>query len=173
MNMLTTPRLIIRKPTLSDFDNLYRLQSNTDVMSFIGDGKRNKEEVTVGLEKAINHYKKHNFSLGCVYLKNSNEFIGRAGVIYLNYDDNQPDIELAYAILPKYWGKGYATELTKSLIHWAFESLSIQKIIAVVHPENNASQNVLIKSGMINSGTMTYWNKEILRFEIINPRCTI
>lgn len=171
--MLTTPRLIIRKPTLSDFDHLYRLQSNTDVMSFIGNGIRNKEEVTVGLEKAINHYKKHNLSLGCVYLENSNEFIGRAGLIYLNYDDNQPDIELAYAILPKYWGKGYATELTKSLIHWGFESFSIQKIIAVVHPKNDASQNVLIKSGMINSGTMTYWNKEILRFEIINPQCTI
>lgn len=38
-------------------------------MSFIGDGRRNKKEVMVGLEKAINHYKKHNFSLGCVYLK--------------------------------------------------------------------------------------------------------
>ncbi len=43
--MLTTPRLIIREPTHKDFDNLYRLQSNTEVMSFIGDGRRNKKKL--------------------------------------------------------------------------------------------------------------------------------
>lgn len=67
--MLTSSKLIIQEPTLNDFDNLYSLQSNSDVMNFIGNGIRNEEEVMVGLEKATNHYNKHNFSLGSVYLK--------------------------------------------------------------------------------------------------------
>lgn len=167
---LTTQRLIVQEPTRNDFDNMYQLQSNSEVMSFIGNGVRNKNEVQLGLEKAIHHYNKNQFSLGSVYIKDSLEFIGRAGLIYLNYDDKQSDIEMAYALLPKYWGKGFATELTKSLIQYAFQELSIQKLLAVVHPENISSQNVLIKCGMSNAGKINYWNKEIIKFEITNKR---
>jgi ribosomal-protein-alanine N-acetyltransferase len=138
-------------------------------MSYIGNGIRSQEEVMNGLEKAIRHYERHQFSLGSVFLKNSFTFIGRAGLIYLNYDDNQTDIELAYALLPEYWGIGYATELAKALISWGLDHLAIPKLIAVVHPENRNSQNVLIKAGMINTGTINYWNKEVLRFEITIP----
>lgn len=168
--ILSTSRLFISEPTSHDFDNLYKLQSNSKVMGFIGNGIRDKKEVQLGLEKAITHYQKHQFSLGCVFEKDSGEFIGRAGLIYFNYDDNQPNIELAYALLPEYWRKGYATELTQSLILWGFENLSTQKIVAVVHPDNIASQNVLSKSGMINSGVINYWDKEILQFEIFRGK---
>ncbi|MCW8469353.1 GNAT family N-acetyltransferase [Fluoribacter gormanii] len=166
--LLTTSRLIIQEPTPNDFDNLYQLQSNSEVMSFIGNGVRDKNEVTLGLEKAIHHYHKHQFSLGSVYIKDSHEFIGRAGLIHLNYDDNQPEVELAYALLPKYWGNGYATEITTSLIQFAFQKINLQKLIAVVHPGNTPSQNVLIKCGMSNTGKINYWNKEVMKFEITN-----
>lgn len=167
-SLITTTRLIICKPSLSDFDNLYTLQSNSEVMSFIGNGKRDKNEVMLGLEKAINHFQKHKFSLGSVFVKDSLEFIGRAGLIYFNYDDNQSEVEVAYALLPQYWGKGYATEITTSLIQFAFRDFKMQKLIAVVHPENTSSQNVLIKCGMSNTGKINYWNKEIMKFEITN-----
>lgn len=166
--LLITTRLIICEPSLSDFDNQYTLQSNSEVMSFIGNGKRDKNEVMVGLEKAIHHFQKHQFSLGSVFVKDSLEFIGRAGMIYFNYDDNQLEVEVAYALLPQYWGKGYATEITMSLIHFGFQDLKLQKLIAVVHPENASSQNVLIKCGMSNVGKINYWNKEIMKFEITN-----
>ncbi|WP_115712647.1 GNAT family N-acetyltransferase [Legionella sainthelensi] len=166
--LFTTTRLIICEPSLSDFDNLYTLQSNSEVMSFIGNGKRDKNEVRVGLEKAIHHFQKHQFSLGSVFVKDSHEFIGRAGMIYFNYDDNQSEVEIAYALLPQYWGRGYATEITTSLIQFAFRDFNMQKLIAVVHPENTSSQNVLIKSGMSHAGKINYWNKEIMKFEITN-----
>lgn len=119
--LLTTKRLIISEPTLNDLDNLYTLQSNSEVMSFIGNGICNKNEVKFGLEKAIHHYPKHQFSLGSVYTKDSHAFISRAGLIYLimmirNQTLKRPTY--CYLIL----GKGYATELAKSLIQYAFKS---------------------------------------------------
>ena len=108
-----------------------------------------------------------------VYEKSSNDFIGQAGLIYLGYDDNQPNIELGYRLHKLYWGKGYATELTEALIMWGFKHLSIDKLMAVAHPDNISSQNVLIKSGMINTGTINYWNKEVLSFEIVKPLVNI
>jgi [ribosomal protein S5]-alanine N-acetyltransferase len=168
--LLTSPRLYIKEPTLNDFDSLFNLQSNSEVMSYIGNGVRSQEEVMNGLEKAISHYKQHQFSLGSVFLKSSPKFIGRAGLIYFNYDDSQADIELAYALLPEYWGIGYATELAQALVSWGFDQLSIPKLIAVVHPKNSNSQKVLIKAGMMNTGTINYWNKDVLRFEVRNPQ---
>ncbi|HHI9467502.1 TPA: GNAT family N-acetyltransferase [Legionella anisa] len=79
------------------------------------------------------HYKKHRFSLGSVYLKDSFEFSDRAGLIYLNYDEQQPDIEVAYALLPEYGGKGYATENNKALNPMVFStSFNTKKVIALL-----------------------------------------
>ncbi|RUR11644.1 GNAT family N-acetyltransferase [Legionella sp. km772] len=165
---LTTKRLIIAAPSLHDFKNLYILQSNAEVMNFIGNGVRNENEVRIGLEKAINHFQKHHFSLGSLYCRKSDEFIGRAGLIYFNYDAHQLEVEVAYALLPHYWGMGFATEITASLIQFAFQNLKLPKLIALVHPENISSQKVLIKCGMHNVGRIEHWNKKIIKFELIN-----
>ncbi|RUR05735.1 N-acetyltransferase [Legionella sp. km772] len=146
--MLTTSRLIIYSPSSQDFNELYQLQSNPEVMRFIGNGIRTEEEVLQGLEKAIGHQKKHGFSLGSVFKKDGLEFVGRAGLIYKNYDDSQPEIEVAYALLPKYWKQGYAVELALSLINWAHTSLFISNIIGIVNPENLKSKKVLENTGM-------------------------
>ena len=158
---ITTPRLIVSSPVLADFDDLYNLQSNPAVMTFIGNGRRNKEEVLIGLQKAISHQEKHGFSLGSVYLKNSQQFIGRAGLIYMNYNDEQPEIEVAYALYPEYWGQGYATELVEFLLEWAYRSLQITHIFAAVNPDNLRSKRVLIKSGMSAYRNELYNNKEV------------
>ena len=73
---------------------------------------------------------------------------------------------MGYRLHKKFWGKGYATELAKALIDWEFKHLSIDKIVAVIHPENKASQHVLEKAGMIFVGKSTYFNNEVFRFEI-------
>ncbi|HAT6936349.1 TPA: GNAT family N-acetyltransferase [Legionella pneumophila] len=59
-------------------------------------------------------------------------------------------------------------KITTSLIQFVFRDFKMQKLIAVVHPENTSSQNVLIKCGMSHAGKINYWNKEIMKFEITN-----
>ncbi|HHT9897356.1 TPA: GNAT family N-acetyltransferase [Legionella pneumophila] len=89
-------------------------------------------------------------------------------MIYLGYDDNQPQIEVGYRLHSRYWGKGYATELTTALIKWGFDNLDIPNLLAVVEPNNEASHKVFLKAGMINTGTTTYWNHEVTCFKIKN-----
>lgn len=159
--LLTTPRLAIYTPHINDFKNLYDLQSNLEVMTFVGHGIRNQEDVLLGIKKAIRHQGKHNFSLGSVFQKNTLHFIGRAGLIYKNYDDKQSEIEVAYALLPEYWGHGYATEIAINLVKWAYTSLQITALIAVVHPDNIRSKAVLIKAGMNFSREEFYNGKPV------------
>lgn len=166
---LETKRLIINTPELIDFDNLFALQSDADVMKYIGQGVRSESQVMLGLEKAITHQEKHGFSLGSIFEKASGVFVGRAGLIYLAYDDTQPNIEVGYALTKNAWNKGYATELTQALITWGFENLSVTKLVAVIHPENERSRRVLEKVNMKYVGRTHYWENEVALYDIYKP----
>src|SRR6516162_6615703 len=110
--ILETQRLVIKAPSLSDINKWHALHSESEVTLF------SKNTIQEWLDYDIMHYKKHGFSMGSVFEKNSNEFIGRAGLVYLLNDDTQQDIEIGYALHKTYWKNGYATELVKALIDW-------------------------------------------------------
>lgn len=163
---LETKNLIIKTPEPSDFNDLYALQSDVEVMKYIGQGVRTQAEVRSGLEKAITHYQQHHFSLGSVFAKESGAFVGRAGLIYLAYDDTQPDVEVGYALMKNAWNKGYATELARALIHWGFEQLTVARLVGIINPHNEGSRRVLEKAGMHYVGRSHYWDNEVDLYEI-------
>ncbi len=163
---LETPRLIIYSPSWGELDNMCALQADADVMQFIGQGVRSREEVTLGLEKALKHQEKYGYSLGSVYEKNTGNFVGRAGLIHLSYDESQPDIEVGYALIKDAWNKGYATELAGALIHWGFKHLPVKRLVAVINPKNERSRHVLEKLKMKYVGLAFYWNQEMALYEI-------
>src|SRR5436189_1253047 len=107
---LETPRLIIKKPSLKDCANWQQLHSNEAVMKFICEIPTH-EINQQWLEHDIAHFKKHGFSMGSVYEKQSGQFIGRSGLVYFDYDDTQPEIEVGFVLKPEFWHKGYAVEL--------------------------------------------------------------
>lgn len=152
--MIETKRLFIRPPCEADFSDLLTLQANPEVMRYVGSGVRNKETVAKGLAQAIIHQQKHGFSLGSVFDKENRQFVGRAGLIHLGYDDKK-EVEIAYAFCPSYWKMGYATEIVAALVEWGFNHLSLPVIVAIVHPDNWGSRRVLEKAGF----------KEIKRIE--------
>jgi len=68
--------------------------------------------------------------------------------------DEMPDadVEIGYLLKRSAWGNGYATEACTRLLKFAFEESPLTEIVAVTHPENAASQNVLRKSGLLEEG---------------------
>lgn len=147
--LFETERLIARAPNQSDFDNLYSLQSDPKVMEFIGKGTpRTKVEVQESLNEIILYYQKHGFGFFSIFEKETGEFVGQGGIFHLNFQDTQKEFEVGYRLHVKFWGKGIATELTKALIEWGFENLTINKIFGIIKPENSRSRNVLLKAGM-------------------------
>ncbi len=121
---LETKRLIVKTPELSDLDNLITLRSDPDVMKYTGDDVQDKEEVKEALVFFISYYNKHGMGFFSVFEKETNSFVGQAGLFHLLFDDTQSEIEIAYRLHKKFWGKGYATELAKAIIQWGFQHLS-------------------------------------------------
>jgi ribosomal-protein-alanine N-acetyltransferase len=64
------------------------------------------------------------------------------------------DIEVGYRLLPKFWGKGFATEGTRRLVKYGFADCELSRIVAITNPEHKASQAVLLKCGFKANGTI-------------------
>lgn len=168
MFYIETARTYIRAPQKHDFEDLYKLQTDPEVMRVVGIGKpRSLEEVQKSLKNSLWHQQKYGYSLGSVFEKSSDKFIGRAGLIHLAFGDNSPDIEIAYALHKNYWHKGYATEIAKALIEWGFENLSAAKLVGITRLDNKASQRVLEKAGMRYNKKYLYNGIETSYYEIL------
>jgi len=141
---LKTDRLEIYHPDRSDLDLLCKLLTNKKVNPYTLNSK-NKDEIKISLDNLIAHYNKYNFSAGLIYLKNTSEFIGRAGLIFqrINKDEHLPC--LIYHLLPEYWGQGYAHEAVKAIIDFAFHELNYKCVFVFISKDNISSQKLISK----------------------------
>ena len=77
--------------------------------------------------------------------RESGSVIGSAG--FKGAPDARGMVEVGYGIVPSYEGRGFATEVTKMLVEWAFASGAVRVVRAHTLPETNASTRVLGKCG--------------------------
>jgi RimJ/RimL family protein N-acetyltransferase len=145
--LFETPRLIIREFEPSDFPGIHDYAQQAEVVQYQIWGPNTEVQTQEFLDQAIQNQTEHprlNFEF-CVLLKNSNLHIGGCG-IHLK-DQNYDLAHIGYIMNPAFWGKGYATEVTKGLINYTRQILNIKNIKATCDQQNIASKRVLEKSG--------------------------
>jgi len=146
-------RLNYTEISWSDLEDIHRLHSFPEVDEFntLGIPKDIKEtrEVIRPLIEGQNELPRKSFTWK-ITLGASGEFIGLAGM-RLSCDKFRLG-EIYYKLMPAYWGKGYATEISKALIKNGFEYFHLHKVEAGVATANVRSIKVLEKSGMIREG---------------------
>src|SRR3970040_2746258 len=102
------------------------------------------------IEFVRNQYIQNGIGRFAVILKETNEFIGWAGLKfitepingYLNFYD------IGYRFIEDHWGKGYGYEAAKAWLDYGFNQLNIQKICASADIENKGSIKILKKIGL-------------------------
>lgn len=77
--------------------------------------------------------------------RGSRSVMGTAG--FKGAPDAKGMVEVAYGIVPSFEGRGYATEVTKMLVAWAFARSGVRMVRAHTLPEASASARVLTKCG--------------------------
>lgn len=146
--MIKTSRLNLRNFTKKDLPFLYQLHSNPEVAKTTIDGVQNLEVVKKHLNDFIAHQEKFGFSQMAVFENESGNFIGRAGLTKraLNQEIGE-QTEIRFALLPEFWGFGYASEICKELIRFGFEDLGAEKLAAAHGANNHKSERILTKNG--------------------------
>lgn len=163
MAKIETERLILRKFTVEDLDELYRLYSNSKVMKYVGKGILTKAETEARILSIIKSWEKYNLGMWAVVHQRDNKMIGRCGLCFL---DNTPEVELGYLLNPAYWHQGLATEASKASLKYGFEELNLEKIVAVAQPKNIASRRVMEKVGMKYEKEANYYHTNVVYYTI-------
>jgi RimJ/RimL family protein N-acetyltransferase len=156
--IIETERLVLRQFTLQDSAFILNLLNTEGWLRYIGD--RNIK-TTQQAEDYLNNgplksYKINGFGLGLVALKPDGKPIGMCGLIKRDYLDH---VDIGFAFLPDFIGKGYAYEIAKRTLQYGFEQLQQDKILAITLPENSASIRLLSKLGLAYE--QTFISKDI------------
>lgn len=150
-----TERLRIRPLEKSDAPRLFLLDSNPDVMQYVGIPPLSKpEESEKVIEMIQAQYEKFGVGRYAVVEKENGILIGWNGLKFNteNVNGSQNFYELGYRFLPEFWGKGYAQESSKGVLTKGFHDLNLDVIYAYAHSENTASNNALQKLGFEKRG---------------------
>lgn len=154
MVILQTARLILRRQRATDIAPLVDLWSDEQVTHYMGGPRDRTWLKSVFAETAENPFAE-TYDLWPVIEKATGRVIGHCGLLEKEIE-GRIEIELTYVLETKAWGKGYATEIGHAIQCLALETMGIERLIALIEPENAASERVALKLGM----TM---EKEIIR----------
>lgn len=152
---LETERLLLRELEISDAEQLFLLDSNPQVMRYVGMKPLEEiEETRKQIQMIRQQYVDNGIGRWAVIEKESGLLIGWSGLkILRNPVNGFKDVyELGYRFLPEKWGKGYATETAKASLNYGFNTLKTDIFYAYVHEENEASIKTLEKLGFENKG---------------------
>jgi hypothetical protein len=146
--MLRTERLLIRPPHLLDAEALCRVFGDAEVMRF-GDGVQSREWVHRWLTTTLRrHHQEWGFGPYAVVERARCVVIGYCGLFFFPDINGRPEVELGYRLERAAWGQGYATEAACAVRDYAFDTLCIPRLIALIDPQNIASIRVAQKLGM-------------------------
>jgi ribosomal-protein-alanine N-acetyltransferase len=159
---LETARLVLRTGEPRDAEAWHALLSNPDVRRFLPPSPPPAPELfDQVLEGRLELERERGFAMWAVELKATGAYIGQSGCFPVG--GRGPEIELAYHFVPPAWGKGYATEAAVAALDHALGPAGLDRVIAIVFPENLASCRVVEKAGMRFEGTGTYFGLHDLR----------
>ena len=151
--MIGTDRLLIRPFEPDDFDIIFRIYSDEDILHYTPFDPMDEEQAAKHLSRVLKDWRK-NPCLSqefAVCLRENDEKIGRAHVLI---DPETDTGMIGMLLLQDYQGQGYGTEITKALIRHCFEGLHLHRVNAVLSPENNASWKMMEECGLRREALM-------------------
>lgn len=147
---LTTERLVLRRFTEADVDHLVELDGDPEVMRHLTGGRATPREVVE--RELLPLYFEHYRRFGDLGWWAAEE---RAGGAFLGWFEFRPpdpqdrgEVELGYRLRRPAWGRGYATEGARALIHRGFTGLGVQRVVAYTMAVNEGSRRVMEKAGL-------------------------
>jgi RimJ/RimL family protein N-acetyltransferase len=146
MMHVKTKRLLIRSIQPADARALAEIWSDPAVTRYMG-GPRDYETLLKDFKDEARAGQPDPFDLWPVIEIATDKVIGHCGLLEKEVD-GQPEIELIYVFSAPAWGKRYATEAALALRDYAFGMPGVNRIIALIDPDNQPSSQVARKVGM-------------------------
>ncbi len=153
MNYLTfeTERLLLRPTTEQDASFVFKLMNSPKWFQFIGDRQITSVENARQYikDKMLPQLQRLGYSNYTMVRRADGATVGSCGL----YDrEGIQGIDIGFALLPEYEGRGYAYEAASCLLRAAFEKFGLHELHAITNTDNLGSQRLLEKIGLRKMG---------------------
>lgn len=170
--ILQTTRLTLREFTYDDTDFIQHLVNTPEWLQFIGERNVKSEEDAIAYldNGPLKSYAENGFGLWLVELTESGIPIGMCGLIRRETLDH---VDIGFAMLPDYAGKGYGFEIASATLLYAVSELKLKTVLAITAPLNVASIKLLTKTGLRFVKTIQSDGETLLLFSTDKPKAEI
>ena len=166
-----TERLRLTPFVADDIDLALEMWTDPDVVKYICD-VMTEAEIRQEMPNSTKRGGNGGIGLWCVADRRTGEKLGDSYLLPLPIDLDDTDfslvvmgqmpdaeIEIGFFLKRSAWGRGYATEVCKRLLQFAFQEVSLNEVVASVDEDNVASKKVLEKSGLLDRGRTRCYGK--------------
>ncbi len=157
---IRTERLILRPPRLSDADAAYERRSLPEVaryqdweMPYTRERAEQSMARTAAMDGPVDDA---GWTITVVDAAEPDQILGDLSV-QLRWGGRTG--YFGYTFHPDHWGRGYATEAARALVHFLFTDIGVSRIESSLHPDNPPSARVLEACGLIFEGLtrQSFW----------------
>lgn len=162
---LETERLRIRPYRENDAVGLHEVFGSPEVMRWTPSPPSKDVAETaerLGRTMAFTARQPAGLGLWALELRESTELLGQVGLFPV--EGKGPDVEVAYELAPRAWGRGYATEAARALVDYGFREIGLDRIVALILPDNVRSRRVAEKCAMTLEGPGRFYGLDLLVF---------
>lgn len=146
--VIETERLLLRRITNDDVNEIFELRSNPETMKYIPRPLvKNNDEALAHITMIDDKVNDNTGINWAITLKDNPKLLGIIGYYRLQPENYRA--EIGYMLLPEFHGKGIISEAVMRLIRYGFQDLKLHSIEAVIDPENIASEKVLQKCSFV------------------------
>jgi RimJ/RimL family protein N-acetyltransferase len=154
---LTTDRLTMRPHVEADFADLKAMWADPDVVRLLGGVPNNEEESWARLLRYAGNWALRGHGFWCVRRRDTGAYIGDIGFLdakRTGVDGFGDDPEIGWSLTTASHGQGFATEAVQAALAWGGTRFS--RTVAMINPENTASEAVARRCGFVQFATGRY-----------------
>ena len=144
--VIETTRLILRELTADDFESLYRILADPDIMRYYP-RPFDETQVRNWITRNRERYRIFGFGLWAVCLKETGNLIGDCGLT-MQLIGGQIKPEIGYHIHTDHQRKGYGTEAAIAVRDWTFRNTPFNMVYSYMKYTNIASQATAAAAGL-------------------------
>lgn len=143
MSELTTARLRLRHWLTEDLAPFAELNADPRAMRLMR-GLLTEAESREFARRAQADLTGRGWGMWAVARKDDGSFLGSVGLNCPAFSSHfTPCVEIAWRLLPRHWGNGYATEAARASLDYAFGVLERPEVVAFSVPHNTPSRRVM------------------------------
>lgn len=152
LQTLETDRIILRKITDADLENVYIGLSHPEVIKYYGVSYNSLESTKEQMTWFKELEKNETGIWWAICSRDNGTFYGAGGLNDLSKEHKKAEIGLW--LLPEFWGKGIMKEAMPLICDYAFNELGLHRIEGFVESSNQNCKNAMAKLDFQHEGTM-------------------